>query len=62
VSGESGAEAAGEGARRSHNGEKVYGAFIRIGVVAVERGDVVPHALVVAEIDAMIERHRARCA
>ena len=37
-------------------------AFIQIGIDMVECGDVVPHEQVVALINAMIERHRTRCA
>ena len=55
----SGEEVGREESRRSCEGER---AFIQIGIDAVERGDVVPHEQVVALIDAMIERQRARCA
>ncbi len=36
-------------------------AFIQVGTDAADRGDVVPHEQVMAELDAMIEKHRARC-
>ncbi|NJB96055.1 hypothetical protein CA233_17025 [Sphingomonas sp. ABOLD] len=41
--------------------EAAFRAFLQEGLDAVERGDVVPHAQVMAELDAMIARHRARC-
>jgi predicted transcriptional regulator len=39
-----------------------FDAFIQAGVDAIERGEVVPHEDVMAELDAMIAYHRARCA
>lgn len=41
--------------------EAAFRAFLQEGLDAIERGDVVPHAQVMAELDAMIARHRARC-
>jgi predicted transcriptional regulator len=36
-------------------------AFVQEGIDAVERGDVVEHDAVMAELDAMIAKHEARC-
>jgi predicted transcriptional regulator len=36
-------------------------AFIQVGIDAADRGDVVAHEDVMAELDAMIEKHRSRC-
>lgn len=35
--------------------------FVQEGIDAIERGDVVPHDDIMAELDAMIATHRARC-
>jgi predicted transcriptional regulator len=36
-------------------------AFVQEGIDAIERGDVVEHDVVMAELDAMIAKHEARC-
>jgi predicted transcriptional regulator len=61
IRGLSGEEFAAEAIRRVAESEEDYRAFIQVGIDAVERGDVVPQEQVVAELDTMIEHHRARC-
>jgi predicted transcriptional regulator len=56
-----GAEFAAEAIRRVAESEADYRAFIQLGIDAADRGDVVPHQVVMAELDQMIERHRSRC-
>lgn len=59
--GRSAAEFAAEAIQRVAEAEADYRAFIQEGIDAADRGDVVPHAQVMVELDAMIERHRQRC-
>ena len=56
-----GAEFAAEAIRRVAEGEADYHAFIQVGIDAADGGDVVPHEVVMAELDQMIERHKSRC-
>ncbi|WP_380783744.1 CopG family ribbon-helix-helix protein [Sphingomonas sp. R86520] len=56
-----GAEFAAEAIRRVAESEADYRAFIQVGIDAADRGDVVPHEQVMAELDRMIERHQSRC-
>ena len=42
--------------------EAEYLAFVQEGIDAADRGDLIPHEEMVVKIDAMIARHRARCA
>jgi len=51
------ARAIGEAARK----EADFLAFVQEGIDAIERGDVVEHDVVMAELDAMIAKHEARC-
>lgn len=41
--------------------EAEFLAFIQEGTDAIERGDIVEHDVVMAELDAMIAKHEARC-
>ncbi len=59
--GMTGAQFAAEAIRRVAESEADYRAFIQVGIDAADRGDVVSHEDVMAELDLMIERHRARC-
>ena len=52
---------AAEAIRRVAESDADFDAFIQVGIDAIDRGDVVPHDEVMAELDAMIEQHRARC-
>ncbi len=36
-------------------------AFIQVGINAADRGELVPHEQVMAELEARMEKHRARC-
>ena len=56
-----GAQFAAEAIRRVAESEADYRAFLQVGIDAADRGDVVPHEDVMAELDCMIEQHRARC-
>jgi predicted transcriptional regulator len=56
-----GAQFAAEAIRRVAESEADYRAFLQVGIDAADRGDVVPHEDVMAELDRMIEQHRARC-
>ncbi|THD35910.1 MAG: hypothetical protein E7773_08140 [Sphingomonas sp.] len=55
------AEFASEAVRRIAESEADFRAFIQVGIDAANRGDLIPHEEVMAELDAMIEKHRARC-
>jgi len=55
------AEFAAEAVRRVAESEADFAAFIREGVEAVKRGETVPHAEVMLELEQMIERHQVRC-
>jgi len=55
------AEYAAEAVCRVAESEADFRAISQVGIDAVDRGDVIPHEAVMAELDAMIEKHRARC-
>ena len=59
--GMTGPQFAAEAIRRVVESEADYRAFIQVGIDAADRGDVVPHDQVMAELDRMIERHQSRC-
>ena len=59
--GMTGSQFAAEAIRRVAESEADYRAFIQVGIDAADRGDVVSHEVVMAELDQMIERHRSRC-
>lgn len=46
-----------EAARR----EAEFLAFVREGIDELDRGEGIPHETVMAELDAMIAKHEARC-
>ena len=52
---------AAEAIRRAAESDDDFNAFIQVGLDDIERGNVVPHEEVMAELDTMIEKHRARC-
>lgn len=54
-------EFAAEAVRRAAESDDDFDSFIQAGVDALERGDIVPHQQVVAELDDMIAAHRQRC-
>ena len=49
-----------EAVRRVVESEADFLDFVQVGIDAIERGDVVPHEQVVANIGEMIARHKAR--
>lgn len=55
-----GAEFAAEAIRWVAESEADYRAFIQVGIDAADRGDVVSHEQVMAELDQMIECHKSR--
>ena len=59
--GMSSADYAAEAIRRVAESDADFDAFVQAGIDAADRGDLIPHAQVMAELDAMIEKHRARC-
>lgn len=59
--GMSSAEYAAEAIRRVAESDSDFDAFLQVGIDAADRGDIIPHEDVMAELDAMIEKHRARC-
>ncbi|MCD2323658.1 CopG family transcriptional regulator [Sphingomonas sp. IC-56] len=59
--GRSVADFAAEVIQRVAESEADYRAFIQAGIDAADRGEFVSHEDVMAELDAMIERHEARC-
>lgn len=52
---------AAEAVRRIAESEADFRAFIQQGIDEADRGELVPHDEVMAELDAMIAKHRARC-
>lgn len=55
------ADFAAQAVRRIAESEADFDAFIQVGIDAADRGDLIPHEEVMAELDAMIAKHRARC-
>lgn len=53
---------AAEAIRRAAESDDDFDAFVQVGLDAIERGEVIPHEQVMAELDQMIAAHRARCA
>ena len=52
---------AAEAIRRAAEADDDFNGFIQHGIDDIERGNVVPHEEVMAELDAMIDKHRSRC-
>ena len=50
-----------QAARRVAESEADFRSFIQQGIDEADRGDLVPHDEVMAELDGMIAKHRARC-
>ncbi len=53
-------EFAADALRRAVRSDEKLAAFAKVGSDAADRGDVISHEVVMAELDAMIERHRNR--
>ena len=51
---------AAQAIKRAAEAEAEYQAFVQVGVDSADRGDLIPHEEVMAELDEMIARHRAR--
>ena len=47
--------------RRAAESDADFDAFIQAGIDSLDRGEGVPHEQVMAELDAMIAKHEARC-
>lgn len=47
--------------RRAAESDADFDAFIQAGIDSLDRGEGVPHEQVMAELDAMIAKHWARC-
>ena len=56
-----GAAFAAEAIRRVAEYEADERAFVQVGIDQADRGETIPHEQVMAELDAMIAQHRARC-
>ncbi|WP_293872577.1 MULTISPECIES: hypothetical protein [unclassified Sphingomonas] len=52
---------AAQAIRRAAESDDDFDAFIQVGVDSLDRGEGIPHEQVMAELDAMIAKHRARC-
>lgn len=52
---------AAEAIQRAAESEADYRAFLQLGIDAADRGELIPQAQVLAELDAMIAQHEARC-
>ena len=52
---------AAEALRRVVESDQDFRAFIQEGIDAAERGELVPHEDVMAQLDAMMAEHRAQC-
>jgi predicted transcriptional regulator len=55
------ADFAAEAIRRVAESEADFMAFVQVGIDAADRGELVPHSAVMAELEQMIEKHQARC-
>lgn len=53
-------EFAADALRRAVRADEELAAFVQVGIDAANRGELIPHEVVMAELDAMIERHRSR--
>jgi predicted transcriptional regulator len=52
---------AAEAIQRVAESETDLRAFIQVGIDAADRGALVPHEQVMAELEARMEKHRNRC-
>ena len=51
---------AAQAIKRAAEEEAEYLAFVQIGIDSADRGELIPHEAVMAELDQMIARHRVR--
>ena len=59
--GRSAEDFAAEAIRRVAETEADYAAFLQAGVDSLDRGEGIPHAEVMAKLDAMIASRRGKC-
>lgn len=55
------ADFAAEAIRRVAESDADFEAFVQVGIDDLDAGRTVPHETVMAELDAMIAKHEARC-
>ncbi len=51
---------AAQAIKRAAEAEAEYQAFVQAGIDSADRGELIPHDEVMAELDKMIARHKAR--
>jgi predicted transcriptional regulator len=52
---------AAEAIQRVAESDADFLAFVQVGIDAADRGELIPHEEVMAELDKMIEQQRKRC-
>jgi predicted transcriptional regulator len=50
-----------EAVRRVAESEADFRAFVQVGIDQADRGELIPHEEVMAELEARMEKHRNRC-
>jgi len=50
-----------EAVQRVAESEADFRAFVQVGIDAADRGELIPHEEVMAELEARMEKHRDRC-
>jgi predicted transcriptional regulator len=50
-----------EAVQRVAESEADFKAFVQVGIDAADRGELIPHEEVMAELEARMEKHRDRC-
>ncbi len=50
-----------EAVQRVAESEADFRAFVQVGIDEADRGELIPHEEVMAELEARMEKHRARC-
>ena len=61
LQGRTAADYAAEAIQRVAESEADLRALIQVGIDAADRGELIPHEQVMAELEARMEKHRARC-
>ena len=52
---------AAEAIQRVAESEADFWAFVQVGIDSADRGELIPHEQVMAELEARMEKHRDRC-
>jgi predicted transcriptional regulator len=52
---------AAEAIQRVAESEADFWAFVQVGIDSADRGELIPHEAVMAELEARMEKHRERC-